>query len=585
MAGFQHDAFGMGFLDWLAFGSYFFFLCVIGWWVGRKEKNASEDYFLAGRRLPWYVIGTSYIAANISTEHFIGMVGAAYLYGICIAQWEWGNVMAFSILVWVFIPFLLSARVFTAPEFMEKRFNHFLRLFFAIVTVISNVVAFLAAVLYGGGVALHDLFGWDLYFSIALLGIVAGAWAAYGGLASVAWTDFYTMAVMLLGGIFVPILGLYVLSGDSHSLVEGFRVLMHANRAQDGVWAEAVAKTAPHIVNRATYDRMAIFQPASHIVAPWPSIVLGFVSISIWYNVINQFMIQRVFGARNMYHARMGIVLAGYLKIVMPLLVVIPGMILFAKKPDLMFLPWKEIRPEADKGYISLLQTLVPIGLRGFLLAALFGSVQSTVNAVLNSTSTILTLDIYKRLGIYKKLFKKEASDKHYVVFGIWATVAFLALSIVLGWSIKLLGSGLFAYVQELYAFFAPPFAAVFLLGILWKRINGTGAAVAVVTGFAFGILMKVYVQLAANPIEVVVPFGNQAIFNWLFCVIVCIAISMVTRPPRPEQIGDDMTINWTKLNIFGGLGDRWYTSVILWWGIFAVIIFGLIVRFSGLFS
>jgi SSS family solute:Na+ symporter len=355
--------------------------------------------------------------------------------------------------------------------------------------------------------------------------------------------------------------------------------MMHANYARDGEWARAVATTAPHIVHRAAYDRMAIFQPASHMVAPWPSIVLGFVSISIWYNVINQFMIQRVFAARDMYHARMGIVLAGYLKIVMPAIVVVPGLILFAKDPNLMFLPWEEIRPQADRGYISLLHTLVPVGLRGMLLAALFGSVQSTVNAVLNSTSTILTLDIYKRL------INKNAPDKHYVIFGIWATVAFLVLSIILGCVINQLGSGLFVYVQELYAFFAPPFAAVFLLGILFKRVNGQGAALAVVTGFIFGILMKVYVQVVPNHIEIVEPFGNQAIFNWIFCVIVCAAVSLLTPPPRPEQVSDDLTVNWGRMNLFGGLGNRWYTSVILWWGIFAAIIIALVTAFSGLFS
>jgi len=573
------ESFHLEYWDYFAFGLYFVVLCVIGWWVGRKEKSASEEYFLAGRRLPWYVIGTSYIAANISTEHFIGMVAAAYVYGICIAQWEWGNIMAFSILIWVFIPFLLSARVFTAPEFMEKRFNHFLRLFFAVVTVISNVVAFLAAVLYGGGVALSALFGWNLYFAIAALGIVAGVWAAYGGLSSVAWVDFYTMVIMLIGGIVVPILGLYMLSGESRSIIEGFRVMMRANFAKEGIWAEAVAYSAPHMVQRATYDRMAIFQPASHIVAPWPSIVFGFVSVSIWYNVINQFMIQRVFAARNMYHARMGIVLAGYLKVVMPLIVVLPGLILFAKKPDILLLPWDQVRAESDKGYVSLLHTLVPVGLRGVLLAALFGSVQSTVNAVLNSTSTILTLDIYKRL------INKHAPDKHYVTYRIWATVAFLVISILLACVINKLGSGLFVYIQSLYAFFAPPFAAVFLLGILFKRINGWGAAAAVVTGFAFGILKKVYVEVVPDHLVVVEPFGNQAFFNWIFCVVVCVAVSLVPPRPRPEQVGDDMTINWRHVNILGGLGDRWYTSVILWWGGFAGILILLIVLFSGLFS
>ena len=572
-------SFRLEFWDYFAFGLYIVVLSAIGFWVGRKEKTASEDYFLAGRKLPWYVVGTSFIASNISTEHFIGMIGAACVYGICIAQWEWANIMSFSILIWVFIPFLLATKVFTAPEFMEQRFNSFLRVFFAIVTVISNVVAFLAAVLYGGGLALHTLFGWSLWFSIISLAAVAGSWAIYGGLASVAWTDFFTMIVMLIGGSMVTVLGLYMVSGDAHSLVEGLRITLETNYAKSGVWAEAVAKTAQHIVQRDTYDRMAIFQPASHLVAPWPSVVFGFLSLSIWYNVINQFMIQRVLGAKNVYHARMGIVLAGYLKVIMPLIIVLPGLILFTTRPEMLLLPWDKIRPEADKGYIRLLQSLVPLGLRGLFLAALFGSIQSTVNSVLNSTSTILTLDLYKRL------INKNASDKHYVVFGMWATAIFLLLSIVLAGFIEKLGGGLFIYIQTLYAFFAPPLAAVFLLGILFRRINGQGAAAAVVSGFVFGILMKVYVQIVPHHLEIVEPFGNQALFNWLFCVIVCVAVSLATPPPNPEQVGDRMTINWRHLNIFDGLGDKWHQSVIFWWGGFAGILILLILAFSGLFS
>ncbi len=573
------ESFPLEFWDYFAFGLYFVVLCAIGFWVGRKEKAASEDYFLAGRDLPWYVVGTSFVASNISTEHFIGMIGAAYVYGICVAQWEWGNIWAFSLLIWIFIPFLLATKVFTAPEFMEQRFNSFLRIFFAIVTVISNVVAFLAAVLYGGGLALHTLFGWNLWFSIIALAVVAGSWAIYGGLASVAWTDFFTMIVMLLGGTVVTVLGLQMLGGDSQSMIAGFKTMLEANHAKEGIFAEAVSQTAPHIVQRETYDRMAIFQPITHEVSPWPGVFLNFLTISIWYNVINQFMIQRVLAARNMYHARMGIVLAGYLKIIMPFIVVVPGLILFAHNPEVMLLPWDKIPPEADKGYVHLLQNLVPIGLRGLFLAALFGSIQSTVNSVLNSTSTIFTLDIYKRL------INRDASDKHYVVFGMWATAVFLLLSIVLAGFISRLEDSLFVYIQSLYAFFAPPFAAVFLLGILFRRINGKGATAAVVLGFIFGVLMKLYVQFVPGHFAVVEPFGNQAIFNWLFCVIVCTTVSLLTAPPSPEQMGDNMTLNWRQLNIFNGLGGRWYNSVVLWWGGFAVIVTALFVYFSGIFS
>jgi len=216
------SSFSLGILDYIAFVGYFVGLCFIGFWVGRKEKTSSDEYFLAGRKLPWYVVGGSFIASNISTEHFIGMIGAAFVYGICVSMWEWMNILSFSLLIWFFIPFLLAAKVFTTPEFLEKRFNPTLRQFFAIITIISNVVAFLAAVLYGGGLALHKLFGWNLWLAIIVLSVVAGSWAIYGGLMSVAWTDFFTVIIMIAGGSIVTILGLYMLSGESNSLVEGF---------------------------------------------------------------------------------------------------------------------------------------------------------------------------------------------------------------------------------------------------------------------------------------------------------------------------------------------------------------------------
>ncbi|HBO42538.1 MAG TPA: Na+/glucose cotransporter, partial [Planctomycetaceae bacterium] len=553
------DTFPLHWLDYLAFGLYFVGLCGIGYWAGRREKTGSEDYFLAGRTLPWYVVGTSFIASNISTEHFIGMIGAAYIYGISIAMYEWGNINAFSVLIWLFIPFLLAAKVFTTPEFLEKRFNNFLRQFFAVVTVISNVVAFLAAVLYGGGLALEKLFSGsisritepiaanfvgqerlpevlpqvNLWFAIVVLGVVAGSWAIYGGMRSVAWTDFYTVIIMVAGGLVVTVLGLYMLSGESHSLARGLDVMIECNRAESGVHAEAAVHHARQIVQRDQYDRMSVIQPTSHETLPWPSLLFGFLTTGIWYSVLNQFMIQRVLSARNMYHARMGIVLAGYMKILMPLIVVVPGLILFARYPEVMFQPWRDVRSAADRGYIVMLQTLVPIGLRGLFLAALFGAIQSTVNSVLNSTATIVTLDFYKRM------WRPDAKEKHFVKVGVWTSVAILFIAIVMAGFVGRFKGGLFEYIQTLYAFFAPPFSAVFLLGILFKRINTKGATVTVVAGFAFGILIKVY--LASYPdllgqavYSFVKPFSNQSLIHWIFCVVCCVVTSLATAPPSP---------------------------------------------------
>ena len=570
-------SFELHLLDYLAFGTYFLVLCGIGYWFGRKKQQDSADYFLAGRTLPWYVVGSSFIASNISSEHFIGMIGAAFIYGIAPAMFEWANVATFTLLIWFFIPFLLAAKVFSTPEFLERRFNPTIRQFFACVTVISNVVAFLAAVLYGGGLALERLFGWDLWFAIALLAVVSGGWAVYGGLRSVAWMDVFTVVVMIAGGLMVTVLGLYMLSGESHSLIEGFRVMIERNRAEAGIWAEVVRQNAPHILQGEHYNRLSVIQPVTHELTPWPGLILMIFSVSIWYNVINQFMIQRVLGAKDMYHARMGIVLAGYMKIILPAIVVLPGLILFARYPEVMKLPWDEIRPEADKGYVSMLRSLVPVGLRGLFLAALFGAIQSTVSAVLNSTSTIITVDIYKRI------LHQGASETRLVRVGRVSSVVVMVIAAVLAGFIGRLGGSLFLYIQSLYAFFAPPFAAVFLLGILLRRINGPGATTAVILGFLLGIGLKAYVQFAPSHPRWLEPFQMQAAINWAFCVIVCIVVSLLTPNPRPEQVTDQLTINWQRLNIFGQLGRRWYTSVCLWWGLFVAIVALLIVVFSGL--
>jgi SSS family solute:Na+ symporter len=574
------ESFQLGGWDYFAFIAYFVILSMIGYWAGRRKKSKSDDYFLAGRSLPWYVVGSSFIASNISSEHFIGMVGAAFMLGICAALFEWGNILSFSILIWFFIPFLLASKVFTAPEFMERRFNPTLRNVFAIVTVITNVLAFLAGVLYGGGVAIQKLFGWDLWFAVTVLAIAAGAWAIYGGLSSAAWADVFTVIVMVAGGMTVTILGLQSLSPD-HSVVDGFKTVIERNQAENGVWAEAVAQNVQNIVpGEETYNRLSVIQPATHQLIPWSSLILITFTVSIWYNVINQFMIQRVLGAKSMYHARMGIVFAGYMKILLPVIVVLPGLILFARNPEILKLPWAQVGPEADKGYIHMLQELVPLGIRGLFLAALFGAIQSTVQAVLNSTATIFTLDIYK------PMFRPTASEKNLVWTGRVAAIAFLALAILLALLIARLGGGLFDYVQTLYAFFAPPFGAIFLLGILFRRINGQGASVGVLLGFLATIAIKLalHLEYIHGPVaDWLAPFGNQAVVSWLVAVAACVIVSLLTPAPRPEQVTDDLTFNWRKLNIFADLGRHWYTHVLLWWALFVLIVGGLMLLFSGI--
>jgi solute:Na+ symporter, SSS family len=573
--------FELHWLDYLSFSLYLTIICAIGYFMGKRQKESSEGYFLSGRTLPWYVVGASFIASNISTEHFIGMIGASFIFGISIAMYEWGNINSFTVLIWLFIPFLMATRVFTIPEFLERRFNNTLRQIFAFLTVTCNITAFLAAVLYGGGVALSVLFGLPLWVAIPVLGIVSGTWAIYGGLRSVAWTELFTVIIMIIGGGMVTILGLYTLSGNEHSIIEGWRIMIERNKAQTGIWAQAVAHNAQQMVAMDTYNRLSIIQPASHKIVPWPSLIFGFIATGIWYSALNQFMIQRVLAAKNSYHARMGIVFAGYMKILMPVLFVIPGLILFAMRPEVMLGSWDQITSEADRGYVNIIRLVVPIGLRGLFLAALFGAIQSSVSSVLNSTATVVTLDIYKRM------FNRDAKERTLVRVGVWTSITTLALSIVIAFFIAKLGKGLFVYIQTLYAFFAPPFSAVFILGILFRRINAKGATVAVISGLGFGLLMKAYVAFwpglfGDKVLHLVEPFSNQSLIHWVFCAIVCTVVSLLTERPSAEQTSDILTLNWRRLNIFEDLGDRWYKSVILWWGLFAACIVTLVIIFSG---
>ena len=572
---------GLSNLDLFVIVGYFVVLVVLGFAVGKTEKRSSEDYFLAGRSLPWYVVGASFIGSNISTEHFIGMIAAAYAYGICVAQWEWGNIFAFSVLVWFFIPFLLSSRVFTAPEFLERRYNSACRLLFAVLTVVANITAFLAAVLYASAIGLKAVFAWPdtvaiagmdvstLALAVVGMGVVAGSYAIYGGLRSVAWTDVFQVVVMVIGGILVTVLGLRHL-GNGEGLLAGWNTMIARNLGDGAAWKAAIDGAAQEIVGQDHYNRLQVFQPLSHKLVPWQGVVLSWLSVSIWYNCINQFMIQRVFAAKNDWHARMGILFAGFMKIFMPLIVVIPGLIYFAMEPGLTD------AQQVDQTYAVLVARLLHTGMRGLLLAALFGAIQSTIDSVLNSTSTIITLDIHH------KFINPAASEETLVKMGKWISAAVLVLAMAIAPFIGWLGQGVFYYIQNLYAYFAPPFAAVFLIGILWKRATPVAATITIPAGIAFGFFLEFVVF--RYWLESGTAFTLRSVYNWGFCVVLLVFLSLVTPPPPPEKITDEVTINWRTLTAFKDLGSPWYRNVGLWYALFVAGILGCYAAFSGLF-
>ena len=591
-------------LDITSFTLYFVLLSLIGWFAGRSKKSAASDYFLAGKSLPWYVVGSSYIAANISTEHFLGMIGAAVLYGIVVATPEWSTVIAFSFLIWLFIPFLLSSKVYTTPEFLEKRFNSKMRFIFAVVTIIANVSAFMAPVIYGGGLIIEDALGfnnmfglnqaaidsgaaanWGLFLSIILIAIAAGVWAIWGGLKSVAWMDMLTIIIMIGGGLVVTILGLHYL-GKGEGIIAGFTNMVDVNQLNVEWAKEWMDSNVVNILKGGSvgdsYNRLSVIQPIDHATTPWTHWVFAFFYIGLWYTVINQHMIQKVFAAKNMYHARMGMTFASFLKLLLPFIVVIPGLIYFAMKPDFIFSgDWSAMSEEANKTYILMIGKVVPPFMTGILLAALFGAIQSTISSVLNSTSTIFTIDLYKQY------INKKASESREISIGRLSGTLVLLLSILLAVILALTKINIFVYIQTLYTFIAPPFSAIFLIGMLWRKVGGKDVFIAVISGFALAAILK-YLELgllkdSTTAFAIFIkPFANQGLVVWAFTLIVTTISTFITPNPDPKCVGDGLVFNFKNMDFLkGNLGDKWYTSVTFWWSICFVLMVVLIVTFS----
>jgi solute:Na+ symporter, SSS family len=389
-------------LDIIAFLSYIVLLVVVGIRSGRK-KSTSQDYFLAGRSLPWYVVGSSYIASNISIEHFVGMIGAAVLYGICVATPEWSTVIAFSFMIWVFIPFLLSSKVYTAPEFLERRFNKQMRYIFAAITIIANVFVFMGPVIYGGSLILVKLFGVDKILAPLIVGVTAGAFAIWGGLKSVAFMDVVTIFFKIGGGLIVTIVGLIFLGNGN--LFDGFSAMLEANFAKDGPAAQWISNNVPNMlagVDQGTeYHRMSVIQPFNQVTNPWTHWVFSFFILVCGIRLLISILFRR-FLLLKILSCTPGMVFASFLKLLVPVVVVFPGLIYFAiaVNDPTSFIhnsDWGFLSDEVNNTYIVMVRDYVPVFLVGILMAAFFGAIQSTVSSVLNSTSTVFTMDFYSQ--------------------------------------------------------------------------------------------------------------------------------------------------------------------------------------------
>lgn len=475
-------------IDLIVFIFYIALVFVIGIVSAGKSKN-TDDYFLAGRKLTWWVIGGSLIAANISTHHFIGMSGQGFAIGLAIASYEWLAAIVLIIVGKFFLPYFLKSRIVTMPEFLSNRFNKQVQVVFAVISLFGYIFIELAVVLFTGALAIQSLFGLPILYGLAILFFLVGAYTLYGGLKSVAYTDMIHVTILITGGLIVTYLGLVKIG-----------VLSHAQTFEAFNGLKTIFHNAP--------EKFKMVLPADHPELPWVGVFFGGIWLAnIFYWGCNQFITQKTLAAKNIWHGQMGLVFAGFLKLLVPVLVVLPGIIAFTLYDPAHGLMAGELSLErADLAFPTLLKQLLPTGLSGLVMASLMGAVMSTVASLLTSSSSIITLDIYKAM------FKPDADEKQLVKFGRFIIVGILIVATIFGYFLQDIDA-IFTYIQQYWSIAYPAIAAIFIAGFFYKKATAKGALWALILGPSWAILVNV---LQAQEVIPTFPFLNRVIIDFI---------------------------------------------------------------------
>jgi len=526
-------------IDLTIFGLYMFVAVALGFLVSRKGRVSSKAYFLGGKTLPWYVVATSMLSADVSAEHFIANAGVGFTFGIVSATGSWNCWIIYSLFIFIFLPYYVRTGLYTVPQFLERRYGSILRYIFSASLLVSYVGAILAGSLCAGAIALNAMLGLPPIYGVLLFGAVTGAYTIYGGLKSAAWTDFMQIIVLGAGGVLVPLIGLH------H--VGGFSALVHQYPL-----------------------KFQVFFPPTHPLFPTTGVFTGFLTVGLWYSCTSQHMVQRVLAAKDEYHARMGVVGAGLMHIVTPFFFVFPGVIAYALYPTL--------KP-ADSAYLTLVNNLVPSGLRGLILAAMAAALMSNLSSVLNSASTLATIDFYKRF------FRPNATEKQQVRFGQLAgtILLILALGVAVYYAVHS-EELLYKKVQRVFFFIAPPFAVIFTLGLLWRRATEKAALITVILGFIFSGYITFYAFPHYPLLQPYKIFQHPSFVAWLFCMTTMIVASLLTAPPPAEKV-DGIVWSSRYANLPADLMQK-YSGIRdwrIWWALFVgtiLAIYGLLIWF-----
>lgn len=488
-------------LDYAVLLIYFGALAAVAVWVFRQKNDTSEDYFLAGRNAGWFVIGASIFASNIGSEHVVGLAGNGAGDKMPLLIYELHSWVVLM-LGWVFLPFYARSKVFTMPEFLEKRFDERSRWVLSILSILAYVLTKVSVTIYAGGIVVSTLLNIPFWIGAISTVVLTGLYTIFGGMRAVVYTEAVQTIVLIVGAATLSIMGLNAVGG----------------------WGELKATVTP--------EYMDMWRPNSDPDYPWLPLVLTSSIVGIWYWCTDQVIVQRVLTAKNIKEARRGTIFGAALKIMPIFLFLIPGIVALALKMK-GELHWDT----PDQAFPVLMMNILPSGLRGLVAAGLLAALMSSLASVFNSCSTLFTLDIYKRLYPGK-------AEEELVKIGKIATVVVVICGIIWIPVISMLAGGLYEYLQKVQSYLAPPIAAIFLLGIFYKRINSNGAIATLVAGLFIGF-SKLTIETFKGSFEPGSVMYQIADFNWLVfgsvffftCVLIAIVVSLMTAKPSEEQL------------------------------------------------
>lgn len=489
----------LSWLDWVVITLYFVAIGAIAAWSMRRRKDSAQEYFLAGRNLGWFVVGASILASNVGSEHVVGLSGTAARSGLVMGHYELHSWIVL-LLGWIFIPFYIRSGVFTMPEFLERRFSPAARWFLSILSLLSYVLTKVSVTVYAGAIVIATFMGFDFWTSALVLVLLTGAYTVLGGMRAVVYTEAMQAVLLLVGSLVLTLLGLREIGG----------------------WSKLITSLSAEQLN--------MFPPLDHPDFPWAGILFASPIVGVWYWCTDQYIVQRCLAARNEQEARRGTIFAAYLKLFPFFIFLFPGLIATALADA-----GKLQLDTADAAFPALVKALLPSGLRGLIAGGLLAALMSSLASVFNSCSTLVTMDVYKKV-------RPAASEKQLVAVGRVATAVVVLLGVLWIPVMSNISGVLYQYLQSVQSYLAPPIAAVFLLGVFYKRVNATGAMVALVGGALLGFLRIV---LELNKMHLNGFWLEFATLNFLYfcialfciCVAVLLLASWATHPPDANQI------------------------------------------------